>query len=311
MEALGILLRHMDRTVLLVDDVPELRSVLRQSLRLRGGFTVVAEADDGASAIIAAARHQPEVIVLDLGLPDLAGHEVLTRLRAVSPGAQIVVYTGSVSPDRVSFMEEVEAFVTKDQDVGYLADLLTRLGRQRYETDRVQLGPAASDVAVARRFVAERCRDWGCGDVVEDAELVVSELVTNALVHGESRCELRAGLSEAALRLQVIDDGAGMPDPQAATDTDEHGRGLLLVSALSTAWGVELLPDGGKIVWAELLRPLQEPVDDDPGPDEGGGQAETPGVAGRKRPGPGATEAPGRFGGSEAQQGRVAGAGAR
>jgi len=280
----------MDRTVLLVDDVPELRSVLRQSLRLRGGFTVVAEADDGASAIIAAARCQPEVIVLDLGLPDLAGHEVLTRLRVVSPGAQIVVYTGSVNPDRFGLSEQVEAFVTKDQDVGYLVDLLGRLARQRYETDRVALGPAASDVAVARRFVADRCRDWGCGDVVEDAELVVSELVTNALVHGESSCELRAGLSDAALRLQVVDDGHGMPDPQAASDTDEHGRGLLLVSVLSAAWGVELLPDGGKIVWAELLRPLQDPGGDDPASDAGGAS----GVAGGgKRPGPGATEAPG------------------
>jgi CheY-like chemotaxis protein/anti-sigma regulatory factor (Ser/Thr protein kinase) len=281
----------MYRTVLLVDDVPELRSVLRQSLRLRGGFTVVAEADDGASAIIAAARCQPEVIVLDLGLPDLAGHEVLTRLRVVSPGAQIVVYTGSVSPDGAAALTpQVEAFVTKDQDVGYLVDLLGRLVRQPYETDKVSLGPAASDVAVARRFVADRCRDWGCGDVVEDAELVVSELVTNALVHGESACELRAGLSDAALRLQVIDNGHGMPDPQAATDTDEHGRGLLLVSVLSTAWGVELLPDGGKIVWAELLRPLQSPEGDGPASGEGG----TSGVAGGgKRPGPGATEAPG------------------
>ena len=281
----------MDRTVLLVDDVPELRSVLRQSLRLRGGFTVVAEADDGASAIIAAARCQPEVIVLDLGLPDLAGYEVLTRLRVVSPGAQIVVYTGSVSPDGAAALTpQVEAFVTKDQDVGYLVDLLGRLVRQRYETDKVSLGPAASDVAVARRFVADRCRDWGCGDVVEDAELVVSELVTNALVHGQSACELRAGLSDAALRLQVVDDGQGMPDPQAATDTDEHGRGLLLVSVLSTAWGVELLPDGGKIVWAELLRPLQSPEGDEPAGGEGGASGF---AAGGKRPGPGAMEAPG------------------
>jgi hypothetical protein len=45
-----------------------------------------------------------------------------------------------------------------------------------------------------------------------------------------------------------------MPDPQAADDRAEGGRGLLLVSALSVAWGVEALPDGGKVVWAELLR---------------------------------------------------------
>jgi CheY-like chemotaxis protein/anti-sigma regulatory factor (Ser/Thr protein kinase) len=266
----------MGRSVLLVDDVPELRSVIRRSLRLRGGFDVVAEAEDGAGAITAAASHQPEVVVLDLGLPDLAGHEVLTRLRAVSPASQIVVYTGSATPDGLPLSGEVEAFVTKDQDVSYLVDLLSRLNLRRYETARLDIGPEPADVALARRFVAEQCRDWGCGDVVEDAQLVVSELVTNALIHGQSRCQLRAGLSDAALRLQVVDSGAGMPDPQIAGEGDEHGRGLLLVSALCAAWGVEALPAGGKIVWAELLRPLRDPGDDDP---RSGVPADLPGDA--------------------------------
>ncbi len=255
----------MARSVLLVDDVPELRSVLRQAIRLREGFTIVAEAEDGVGAITAAARHQPDVIVLDLGLPDLAGHEVLTRLRTLSPSSQIVVYTGSVYPDRTPLAREVEAFVTKDHDVAYLVDLLSRLSWRRQESAGVELGPDTRDVAAARRFVVQRCHEWGCGDVVEDAELVVSELVTNALLHGDTRCELRAALSEAALRLQVIDHGTGTPDPQSASDTDEHGRGLILVSALCAAWGVEVLPDGGKIVWAELLRPVRSPNDDGPG----------------------------------------------
>jgi CheY-like chemotaxis protein/anti-sigma regulatory factor (Ser/Thr protein kinase) len=252
----------MTLSVLLVEDVPELRSVLRQSLRLRGGFQVVAEADDGAAAIAAAARHQPDVVVLDLGLPDLLGHEVLTRLRVVSPASQVVVYTGSISPDRTQLSEVVEAFVTKDHDVSYLVDLLGRLVRPRYESAAVEIGPETTDVAIARRFLTERCRNWGCDDLIEDAELVVSELVTNALVHGGGRCELRAGLSDAALRLQVIDFGGGMPDPLAAGQADEHGRGLLLISALCEAWGVEVLPGGGKVVWAEMLRRLPDPGGD-------------------------------------------------
>lgn len=245
----------MDRSVLVVDDIAELRSVLCRAIRLRGGFTVVAEAGDGAAAVTAAARHQPDVIVLDLGLPDLAGHEVLTMLRAVDPAAQIVVYTGSITADRLPLSRKVEAFVTKDHDISYVVDLLGRLTWRHRETALLNLGPDPRDVATARRFVTERCRDWGCGNLVEDAELVVSELVTNALVHGESRCELRVGLSEAALRLHVLDHGPGMPDPQDARQGDEHGRGLLLISVICAAWGVEALPAGGKIVWAELLRP--------------------------------------------------------
>lgn len=239
--------------MLLVEDVAELRSVLRQSLQLRGGFDVVAEAGDGVAAITAAARHQPDIVVLDLGLPDLAGHEVLTRLRAVAPAAQVVVYTAAIAIDR-RLADQVERFVTKEHDIGDLVGVLAELDRRHYDTAAVDLGPRPADVPAARRFLAEQCRQWGCADLLGDAHIVVTELVTNAFLHAGTRCELRAGLSDRALRLQVTDYGPGMPDPRAADDRAEHGRGLLLVSALCIAWGVEALPDGGKIVWAEILR---------------------------------------------------------
>ena len=71
--------------VLLVDDVVEVRRLVRTSLRFRGGFDVVAEASDGAEAIRMAETLRPDVVVLDLGLPDIAGHEVLSHIRAASP----------------------------------------------------------------------------------------------------------------------------------------------------------------------------------------------------------------------------------
>ena len=154
-------------TVLLVEDVAELRSVLRQRLRLPGGFVVVAEAGDAAAAIVAAARHQPDVVVLDLGLPDFAGHDVLTRLRAVAPAAQVVVYTGSVTPDRFPLADEVDAYVSKDHDIGHVVDLLSRL-RRRYHTAVVDLGPQPADVPAARRFLARHLRRWGCADRLDD-----------------------------------------------------------------------------------------------------------------------------------------------
>jgi len=248
----------MAATVLLVEDVAELRSVLRQSLQLRGGFDVVAEVGDGAAAISAAARHQPEIIVLDLGLPDLAGHEVLTHLRAVAPAAQVVVYTAGISAEHLQITGQVERIVTKEQDISHLIGCLAELGPRRYDTAAVDLGPHPADVPAARRFLAEQCRRWGCADLLADAHIVVTELVTNAFLHAGTRCELRAGLSERSLRLQVTDYGPGMPDPQTADDRSEHGRGLLLVSALCVAWGVEALPDGAKVVWAEILRAQHE-----------------------------------------------------
>jgi anti-sigma regulatory factor (Ser/Thr protein kinase) len=86
---------------------------------------------------------------------------------------------------------------------------------------------------------------------VQSAALVVSELVTNAVTHADCPCKLRVAISANALRLEVTDTGGGTPDPFSAADDDEHGRGLVLVTAIATAWGVESAPDG-KTVWAEI-----------------------------------------------------------
>jgi len=239
-------------TVLLVDDAPELRAVVRTALKVQGDFDVVGEAGDGAGAIEAAGLLQPDVVVLDLGLPDLAGSDVLAGVRRAAPDAKVVVFTGSVSQERVDLLRQVEGFVRKDQEIRYLVSLLSDLSREQSQLARVDLGPSRNDVAAARRFVTEQCERWHCGAIVEDAQLVVTELVTNALVHAGSTCELSARLAGGVLRLEVADTGRGVPDPQLPEPFEERGRGLLLVSALSTAWGTEGADGGRKVVWAEL-----------------------------------------------------------
>jgi CheY-like chemotaxis protein/anti-sigma regulatory factor (Ser/Thr protein kinase) len=242
-------------SVLLVDDVDEVRVVLRHALRLRGGFDVVAEAADGLGAVDQARQTQPDIVVLDLGLPNLAGREVLSRLRAVAPAAQVVVFSGLETPDRAAVIEEVAAYVSKDRDIDYLVDLLENLSRDLARVAIRTLSAHPSAVGEARRFVCQRCEAWGCGELVNDAALVASELVTNAVVHARAGVELRVSFVRRVLRLEVVDSGGGTPDPRVATDEDEHGRGLLLVSALSAAWGVESVDNGRKLVWAELIDP--------------------------------------------------------
>ncbi|HET9769759.1 MAG TPA: response regulator, partial [Acidimicrobiia bacterium] len=273
----------MPVTVLLVDDVVEIRSVLRQRLRLRGGFEVVAEVGDGAAAVTAATLHQPDVIVLDLGLPDLAGHEVLTQLRAVARQAQVVVYTGSVSRDSFALARDVDAYVAKDRDVTYLVELLVELGRKGRQSATLEVGPAVSDVGLARRFLVTHCERWGCTDVLEDAQLVVSELVTNALLHAGSRCELAMAFRNGWLRIEIRDPGSGGPEVQAADSESEHGRGLLLVSAMTNAWGMEPLEPTGKVVWAELRSGFEPEA----GAEQSGGE-----ISLRPEPGPSARMAP-------------------
>ncbi len=114
--------------VLLVDDVVEVRRLVRTSLRFRGGFEVVGEAADGAEAVRLASQLRPDVVVLDLGLPDIAGREVLTRVRAAAPGSKVVVFSGLEILDRTWIADQGASFVLKDADLGYLVELLESVG---------------------------------------------------------------------------------------------------------------------------------------------------------------------------------------
>ena len=104
---------------------------------------------------------------------------------------------------------------------------------------------------LARSAVQQHCRRWGLGDLCEDATLIVTELVANAVRHAGTVIRLQLRRTDGGLRLEVT-DGSVRPVQQTLPDLlDEGGRGLALVDALSTRYGVEGQPDG-KTVWAEL-----------------------------------------------------------
>lgn len=98
--------------------------------------------------------------------------------------------------------------------------------------------------------------EWGLtGDLLDTAALVVSELFTNAVVHARGdRVVVGLRTAEGVVRISVEDQGRAADGPQLCrTPRGEHGRGLLLVDAVSAAWGVE--SEGrapGRTVWAEL-----------------------------------------------------------
>jgi DNA-binding NarL/FixJ family response regulator len=240
--------------VLLVDDVVEVRRLLRTALRLRGGFEVVGEAADGAEAVRLAADLQPDIVVLDLGLPDLAGREVLTGIRGASPGSNVVVFSGTDAADEEWVKDNVEGYVLKDAAVDYLVDLLEVVGQGVLAQAVLDLPEDPTSAALARRFTDRTVTSWELVDLLDDALLIVSELAANAVTHARSPARLTLSLKPAALRIEVMDAGAGTPEPQPLTDSGEHGRGMFLIGFLSTAWGMESVGPQGKLVWAELAR---------------------------------------------------------
>ncbi len=92
-------------------------------------------------------------------------------------------------------------------------------------------------------------------DIIEDVEIIVSELVTNAVLAGCMATHLVLTVNPSCLRVDVRDDAQGWPRARDAAPADDHGRGLSIVSALASRWGVRRLRDA-KEVWAELDLPM-------------------------------------------------------
>lgn len=241
--------------VLLADNVPQLRSRLRAVLSQRPGLEVTAEAEDGRQAVALAADHQPDVVVLDLGLPDLEGREVLTHIRNHVPSARVVVFSGPRRSGDDWVAERVDRVVSKDEDLGILVEALEAVGRQPVQLATIALARNLKSVRRARDETRRTLTTWGLSPLADDCSVVVSELVTNAVVHAASRCVLRLSNQPRSVRVSVIDFGPGTPEPLAPSEARVGGRGLQIVNALSTAWGVDGLIDGSKIVWAEVRRP--------------------------------------------------------
>ena len=109
-------------------------------------------------------------------------------------------------------------------------------------------------VRAARQFVRQALANWEMQEFVDDAVLVASELVSNAVLH--ARTGIRLTLSSeglGAVRIEVYDENPRMPTTTATPLHATSGRGLLSVAALASAWGTEDRGDG-KVVWARLGR---------------------------------------------------------
>ncbi|MEV5408983.1 ATP-binding protein [Thermopolyspora sp. NPDC052614] len=112
--------------------------------------------------------------------------------------------------------------------------------------------PLACDAASAgeaRRAVRRELRDWGAADLVDDCSLIVTELVTNAVRHGDGVIHFRLGTNGSWVYGEVFDEGTALPRVCQADSDSPGGRGLVIVDKLADEWGVAELLGGGKIVW--------------------------------------------------------------
>jgi anti-sigma regulatory factor (Ser/Thr protein kinase) len=135
----------------------------------------------------------------------------------------------------------------------------TRAGQLRVIfSPRTELGAPAH----AREMISEACQRWGLPQVAAPGALVVSELVTNAVVHGDGRILVEGTLRGPFVHIRVHDGSTREPVLGPPLDMSDplrdHGRGLRLVERHCSGWGFLLRADGdGKVVWATLrARPI-------------------------------------------------------
>jgi anti-sigma regulatory factor (Ser/Thr protein kinase) len=112
--------------------------------------------------------------------------------------------------------------------------------------------PAA--VADTRALASQQLEKWGLGELTMTTELIVSELVTNAIRYATEPIRLRL-LRQSGLICEVSDSSSTSPRLRHARTTDEGGRGLFLVAQLTRRWGTRYTRDG-KIIWAEQNLPV-------------------------------------------------------
>lgn len=115
------------------------------------------------------------------------------------------------------------------------------------------LTPHPTSVGAARRFVRDVLMSRQVADVVVDTvELLTSEVVTNAIIHGRSGPLLAVDVKEFVIRVAVGDVSPELPVRRGGRLDDVSGRGVLIVEELASAWGVERERNGSKRVWFEV-----------------------------------------------------------
>ena len=218
---------------------------------------VVGEAADGEAGIELVRRVQPDLVVLDLRMPVLDGFEALPRIREAAPSAAVVVLSSLPEDEAGPAVRAAGAvgFVRKSMSTEHLGHeilLAARLLDVARATSVLPQDPRSA--SVARRFARDVFTQWDLGDGWSDAELLISELVTNAVTHGGSAADVAIRLLPDRVQVAVTDDAGHAPtERKRSGDDGESGRGLAIVEALADRWG-DFSADGRKTVWFELLR---------------------------------------------------------
>lgn len=224
----------------------------------------------------------------------LGGMPFQTAELDLAEGTQLVLYTDGLIEDRTRDLdvgmellrealaghphrspeESCQAVLDELLPGGPTDDVALLIARTHaLQPDRIadwDVPPEAAAVARMRLALSEKLDEWGLSELGFSMELVLSELVTNAIRYGSEPIHVRL-IRDRTLICEVADGSSTSPHLRYAATTDEGGRGLFLVSQMTERWGTRYTPQG-KVIWAEQALPE---VTEDPAPAPAG--ADPPG----------------------------------
>jgi LuxR family maltose regulon positive regulatory protein len=227
-----------------------------------GGRLDVAAAPQLQRAILKQLADHPSAIICELGQveaidPLCAGVFTAIQHPALSwPGTSLVLCGARPAVAGVlarhGLADRLAMYPDLEQALRSAADRPPRL------SERLALGPVPTAVGAGRAFVREVCDRWRLQELVGSAELLASELITNAVVHAGTAMELRVELRGARLHLAVRNQDPDLGRVTAARDGTGRGLGLQIVDRMASAWGVRQDGTDGKTVWCTLELPAQK-----------------------------------------------------
>ncbi|WP_405966938.1 SpoIIE family protein phosphatase [Streptomyces sp. NBC_00015] len=197
------------------------------------------------TAVLRLAADSRLVLYTD-GLVEARGRDIDTGLGML--GQALARTDGATPDDTCRTVLDAMLRTRSTDDVALLVARTRLLDPEQVEEWEVPDDPAA--VSRIRAEATRRLESWGLGEAAFTTELILSELVTNAIRYGASPISLRLLRDRDSLICEVADGTSTSPHLRRAAFTDEGGRGLFLVAQMSRRWGTRYT-DRGKIIWAE------------------------------------------------------------
>jgi CheY-like chemotaxis protein/anti-sigma regulatory factor (Ser/Thr protein kinase) len=241
--------------VLVADDDPDQRFLVR-ALFARAGIHDVHDVADGDAAVAAVIERAPDLVVLDLAMPARSGLEVLPALHDHAPAAQVVILSNFPRwrLNEVARRRGAVGYVQKRVRPNRLVSeiLIAAALAERAAGASRDFPAAVSSPRQARRFVRELL-EASDEVLVESVELLVTELVTNAVLHASSAPTVQVHIEDDVVRVEVYDEDPTPLRPGRPSTSRPGGRGLLLLDRMAARWGDDPVGDG-KVIWFELDR---------------------------------------------------------